>query len=96
MSVGVQVWVVVVECLQAAVACHDAAPFAFGEPPVAAGCTAAPASTLRQLACNAADFQQRTLWTAARLSAQRDNLRGAGATASGMTLRAPIHCPLCV
>lgn len=90
-SVGVQVWVVIVECLQAAVACHDATPFAFGQPPVAAGCTAAPASTLRQLACNAADFQQRTLWTAARLSAQRDNLRGVVRT-NGITWRARIHC----
>lgn len=72
-----QIWVVVVECLQAQVACHDAEPVAFGEPPVAAGCTPAGASTLRQLVCNAGDFQQRTLWAAARLSAQRDHLRGA-------------------
>eukprot|EP00892_Ulva_mutabilis_P000131 jgi/Ulvmu1/10118/UM006_0069.1 len=82
-SATVQVWAVVVECLQGQAACHDAGPIVFGEPPVASGCSPVPASTLRQLLCNPADFQQRTLWTAARLSAQHDKPRGSYIDVSG-------------
>lgn len=68
--------------LQERLECHDVENVSFGVPPVARGCTPVATSTLRQLICAASDFQQRTAWVAARLSAQSVSNRGVEATFS--------------
>ena len=62
--------------MQGRIDCHDVESVSFGVPPLARGCTAVAASTLRQVVCVPNDFQQRTAWVAARLSAQSTSARG--------------------
>jgi hypothetical protein len=70
LEASVPVRVVVAQCLQAKLQCHDAAAVSYGTPPPAQPLCSTESAQLRQLACPSAGFQQRTLWVAARLSAQ--------------------------
>lgn len=74
---SVSVTVVNAICLQQDVRCPDVAFTPSSAKPDGSLSCRAEASTLRQLSCAAAGFQQRTLWTAALLSPQPGRANGA-------------------